>query len=201
MERPKTIHDFGGFPKELFAVQYPAAGEPALARVVRDVVKHTPVGLDQDWGLDHGTWSVLKPVFPRADIPVIQVSIDIERSGKWHYDLAKELAGLRRRGVLVIGSGNMVHNLRMIDFAMKRNGFDWAAEINDTFKRHILRGDHAPLCDYKSLGKSATMAIPTPDHYYPLLYALAMQSTDEQAVIFNDQAIMGSLTMTSVRIG
>ena len=201
MERPKTIHDFGGFPKELFAVQYPAAGEPALARVVRDVVKHTPVGLDQDWGLDHGTWSVLKPVFPEAAIPVIQVSIDIERSGKWHYDLAKELASLRRRGVLVIGSGNMVHNLRMIDFAMKRTGFDWAVEINDTFKKHILRGDHAPLCDYKSLGKSAAMAIPTPDHYYPLLYALAMQSTDEQAVIFNDQAIMGSLTMTSVRIG
>ena len=164
-------------------------------------MRHTPVGLDQDWGLDHGTWSVLKPVYPQADVPVVQISIDIAKDGKWHYDLGKELSALRRRGVLVIGSGNMVHNLQMIDFGMKREGFDWAVEINDVFKTHILAGDHAPLMKHKSLGIPAKMAIPTPDHYYPLLYALAMQSKDEQAVIFNDQAIMGSLTMTSVRIG
>ena len=201
MERPRTIHDFGGFPQELFAVQYPATGQPVLAHVVRDVVTTTPVGLNQDWGLDHGAWSVLKPVFPQADIPVVQVSIDIARDGRWHYALAKELADLRRRGVLVIGSGNMVHNLRMIDFSMNRQGFDWAVEVNDTFKTHILSGDHAPLLDYRSLGKPALMAVPTPDHYYPLLYVLAMQGKNEQAVIFNDQAVLGSLTMTSVRIG
>lgn len=201
MERPRTIHDFGGFPKELFAVQYPAQGEPALADFVRHVVKQTPIGLDQDWGLDHGTWSVLKPVFPQADIPVVQVSIDMAKDGKWHYSLAQELSGLRKRGVLVIGSGNMVHNLRMVDFSMKRQGFDWAIEIDEVFKSHILRRNHGPLMDYRSLGTSAMRAIPTPDHYYPLLYALAMQAPHEEAKIFNDQAVMGSLTMTSVRIG
>ena len=201
MPQPRTIHDFGGFPKALFDAQYPAPGDPNLASVVRETVKSSSVGLDQDWGLDHGTWSVLKPVFPQANIPVIQVSIDISRSGAWHYQLAKELAGLRRRGVLIVGSGNMVHNLRMIDFNLNRKGFDWAVEANEQFKRLITMGDHHPLLDYTSLGKSASLAIPTPDHYYPLLYTLALQGKDEPVSIFNDQAIMGSLTMTSVRIG
>ena len=201
MPRPRTIHDFGGFPKELFEAQYAAPGAPELAVAIRDTVKSTQVGLDQDWGFDHGTWSVLKPIFPSADIPVIQVSIDISRPGAWHYELGKELASLRRRGVLIIGSGNMVHNLRIIDFNLQRKGFDWAVEINELFKRHITSGNHTPLLDYKSLGSSAALAIPTPDHYYPLLYSLALQGKDEPVSIFNDQAIMGSLTMTSVRIG
>ena len=201
MPRPRTIHDFGGFPKELFEAQYAAPGAPELAVAIRDTVKSTQVGLDRDWGFDHGTWSVLKPIFPSADIPVIQVSIDISRPGAWHYELGKELASLRRRGVLIIGSGNMVHNLRIIDFNLQRKGFDWAVEMNELFKRHITSGNHTPLLDYKSLGSSAALAIPTPDHYYPLLYSLALQGKDEPVSIFNDQAIMGSLTMTSVRIG
>ncbi len=201
MERPRTIHDFGGFPKELFAAQYPAPGSPALAELVCNQVASIKVGRDQDWGLDHGTWSVLKPVFPAADIPVLQVSIDVAKNGAWHYELAKQLSNLRRRGVLILGSGNMVHNLRKIDFAMQRQGFDWATEVDELFKRLIRNGEHTPLLDYTQLGKAAALAIPTPDHYYPLLYALALQERGETVTIFNDQAIMGSLTMTSVRIG
>lgn len=201
MEKPKTIHDFGGFPKELFDAEYPAAGDPALAKEISETVKATKVGLDNDWGLDHGTWSVLKPIFPDADIPVLQFSIDYYQPGTWHYELAKDLAALRKKGVLIIGSGNMVHNLRMADFSQKEKGFDWAVEMNEYFKKQILDGDHAPLKDYTKLGKSAQLAIPTPDHYYPLLYTLGLQSKDEKVTIFNDKAMMGSLTMTSVKIG
>jgi 4,5-DOPA dioxygenase extradiol len=201
MEKPKTIHDFGGFPKELSSAEYPAAGNPALAKEVSEIITSTPVGLDQDWGLDHGTWSILKPIFPDADIPVLQLSIDYYQPGTWHYDLAKELGALRKKGVLIIGSGNMVHNLRMADFSQKEKGFDWAVEMNDIFKKYILDGDHNPLKEYKTLGKSALLAIPTPDHYYPLLYTLGLQGKDEKVSIFNDKAMMGALTMTSVRIG
>jgi 4,5-DOPA dioxygenase extradiol len=201
MERPKTIHDFGGFPKKLFDVQYAAPGDPQLAGLVREQVKGSIVGLDQDWGLDHGTWSVLKPVFPQADIPVVQVSIDISKPGSWHYDLAKELAGLRRRGVLIIGSGNMIHNLGMLDFQLPQKGFDWAIEMDTVFTQLILNGDHPQLCDYASLGKLAKLSIPTPDHYYPLLTTLGLQGPNEKATIFNAQTTMGSISMTSVRIG
>lgn len=201
MERPKTIHDFGGFPKQLFEAKYTAPGDPRLAEFVRDSVKNTPVGLDYEWGLDHGSWSVLMPIFPQADIPVIQVSIDIAKPGAWHYEFAKELASLRRRGVLIVGSGNMVHNLRMLDFQLTQKGFDWAIEIDEVFKRLILDGNHPKLCDYAALGKSAQLAIPTPDHYYPLLYTLGLQRKDEQATIFNANTVMGSISMTSVRIG
>lgn len=201
MERPKTIHDFGGFPKKLFDTQYHAPGDPRLAGLVRETVQGTPVGLDHDWGFDHGTWSILKPVFPQADIPVVQVSIDIGKPGEWHYALAKEFANLRRRGVLILGSGNMVHNLRMIDFQMGPKGFDWANEIDEVFQRLILERNHAKLCDYSSLGKAALLAIPTPDHYYPLLYTLALQGENETATLFNAQTMMGSTSMTSVRIG
>jgi len=201
MEKPKTIHDFGGFPKELFDAEYPAAGDPALAKEISETVKATKVGQDNDWGLDHGTWSVLKPVFPDADIPVLQFSIDYYQPGAWHYELAKDLVALRKKGVLIIGSGNMVHNLRMADFSQKEKGFDWAVEMNEYFKKQILDGDHAPLKDYTKLGKSAQLAIPTPDHYYPLLYTLGLQGKDEKVTIFNDKAMMGALTMTSVKIG
>ncbi|WP_233215410.1 4,5-DOPA-extradiol-dioxygenase [Rhodopirellula bahusiensis] len=201
MDHPKTIHDFGGFPRELSEAQYTAPGLPELARRVSETVQGTPIGLDQDWGLDHGTWSVLKPVFPKADLPVVQVSIDLSKPGAWHYELAKELSNLRRRGVLILGSGNIVHNLRWMDGQRLDQGFDWALETNELTNRLILNRDHAKLCDYQSLGKSAARAIPTPDHYYPLLYTLALQGPQEDVKIFNDKAVLGSITMTSVRIG
>lgn len=202
MEQPKTIHDFGGFPQELFDVQYQAPGDPALAREISGLFTETPVGLDErEWGFDHGSWSVVKPMFPDADIPLLQLSIDYYKPGPWHYELAKTLQSLRKRGVLIIGSGNMVHNLRLADFRQPDRGFDWAIEINETFKKHILSGDHVPLTQYKTLGPAAELAIPTPDHYYPLLYTLALQQKDEAVHLFNDKPVAGSLTMTSVRIG
>lgn len=202
MEQPKTIHDFGGFPQELFDVQYQAPGDPALAREISALFTENPVGLDErEWGFDHGSWSVVKPMFPDADIPLLQLSIDYYKPGPWHYELAKTLQSLRKRGVLIIGSGNMVHNLRLADFRQPDRGFDWAIEINETFKKHILSGDHTPLTQYKTLGPAAELAIPTPDHYYPLLYTLALQQKDEAVHLFNDKPVAGSLTMTSVRIG
>lgn len=205
MKLPETIHDFGGFPKELFQAQYPAPGSPELAGETKSMVKKTNIGLDEKWGLDHGTWSILKPMFSNADIPVIQLSLDYSQPAQYHYDLAKELAALRKKGVLIIGSGNMVHNLGMVkvnsaaDFD-KEFGFDWALEMNAIFKSKITNGDHAALINYETLSKSAKLAIPTREHYLPLLYTLALQEKNEQATFFNDKALAGSLTMTSVLI-
>ena len=204
METPPTIHDFGGFPQALFEVRYPAPGNPGFAREISTFIPGVEIGLDQEWGLDHGTWSVLCHMYPHADIPVLQLSIDYARPGRYHYDLARQLAGLRRLGYLVVASGNMVHNLRLVDFTQLDKpgfGFDWAHEMNTVFKQHILDRNHGPLMDYESLGPAAKLAIPTPDHYYPLLYALGMQEDDDTVSIFNDVAVGGSLTMTSVRIG
>ena len=203
MPKPRTIHDFGGFPKALFDVEYPASGNPALAKEVADNITSTTVGLDtHEWGFDHGSWSVVKPMYPDADIPLLQLSIDYHKPPQYHYDLAKELAFLRKKGVLIVGSGNMVHNLGMATWQnLNSPGFDWAIEMNDIFKKNINDGNHKPLIDYRSLGKIADLAIPTPDHYYPLLYSLALQEKDEKVSIFNDKAVAGSLTMTSVRIG
>lgn len=206
MEHPKTIHDFGGFSKELFEVQYPAPGSPALAAETASLIRSTNVGLDHDWGLDHGAWSVVKQMYPLANIPMLQLSIDYHRSPRYHYDLGKELSALRKKGVLILASGNMVHNLGMIhlpsgDFAdiNKEFGFDWAIEMNQVFKKKILDGDHGALINYQSLSKSAMFAIPTPDHYYPLLYALSLQDKNDEPLFFNDKAVGGSLTMTSVK--
>lgn len=204
MEKPKTIHDFGGFPEELFKVQYNAPGSPSLAKETSALVKKTNVGLDHDWGLDHGTWSITKQMFPKADIPVLQLSIDYARPPQYHYDLGKELAALRNKGVLILGSGNMVHNLRMVAWDKldaPEYGFDWAHEINASFKKHITERNHTALINYQQLGNAAKLAIPTPDHYYPLLYTLGLQNKNEQTTFFNDKAVGGSLTMTSVRIG
>jgi 4,5-DOPA dioxygenase extradiol len=204
MEQPKTIHDFGGFPQELFDVRYPAPGSPELAEETRALVTRTSVGLDHDWGLDHGTWSVVRKMYPEATIPVLQLSIDYGQPGSFHYNLARDLAPLRRRGVLIIGSGNMVHNLRMISWEHMDDsgyGFDWALEMNDLFKKKIVAGDHAPLIDHMSLGPAARLAIPTPDHYYPLLYTLGLQEKGDAVEFFNDRAVAGSLTMTSVKLG
>ena len=202
MNFPKTIHDFGGFPQALFDVGYPAPGDPLLAAETAKLITSTDVVLDHDWGLDHGAWTVLKHMFPHADIPVLQLSIDYTKDPKAHYEIAAELYQLRRKGVLILGSGNMVHNLRMLSWEMMDGGgYDWALEINDLFKTLIMNKEHRPLMAYQNLGKAAILAIPTPEHYLPLLYTLGLQNDKEEVSVFNDKAVGGSLTMTSVRIG
>lgn len=203
MEQPKTIHDFGGFPRELYDVQYPAPGSPGLAGDTKDLITKTPVGLDQSWGLDHGCWSVVKHLFPAADVPVIQLSLDRGKGPQYHYDLAKELALLRNKGVLIIGSGNMVHNLRMVAWDRLNDdnyGYDWALEASDKMKDCILSNNHEPLIQYQNQGTAFQNSIPTPEHFLPLLYALALKEKNETADLFNDKAVGGSLTMTSVKI-
>ncbi|MBX2928173.1 MAG: 4,5-DOPA dioxygenase extradiol [Saprospiraceae bacterium] len=204
MEKPRTIHDFGGFPKALFEVQYPAPGSPEFAVETQKAVTKTDVGLDDQWGLDHGCWSVVKHLYPNADVPVFQLSLDRFQPPQYHYELAKELAVLRRKGVLIVGSGNMVHNLRMVAWDKLNEpeyGYDWAIEAGETMKQYIRSGDHKPLVNYRSGGRAFDLAIPTPDHYLPLLYALALKEESEAVSIFNDKAVGGSLTMTSVKIG
>ena len=204
MPNPKTIHDFGGFPQALFDVQYPAPGSPELATEIQKLITNPAEELDHDWGLDHGTWSVVKHMYPDADIPVLQLSIDYYKPAAYHYELAKQLLALRKKGVLIIGSGNMVHNLRMVAWdklSEPEYGFDWALEMNDIFKNKISNGFHKELIQYEKLHKAATLAIPTPDHYYPLLYILALQTDNDKVEFFNDKAVGGSLTMTSVKIG
>lgn len=205
MSAPRTIHDFGGFPQALFDVQYPVPGNPELAKETAALITKANVGLDNhEWGLDHGTWTVVRRMYPDANIPVLQLSIDFGRSPQYHYELGKELSALRRKGVLIIGSGNMVHNLRMVAWdkmAEPNFGFDWALEMNDVFKKHITAKNHRALIDYQQLGSAAKLAIPTPDHYYPLLYTLGLQEDNDDIAFFNDQAVAGSLTMTSVKIG
>jgi 4,5-DOPA dioxygenase extradiol len=204
MDFPKTIHDFGGFPEALYQVQYPAPGNPLLAKETASLIHSTHVELDHDWGLDHGTWTIVRHMYPDAKIPVLQLSIDYSKPASFHYELAKELFALRKKGVLIIGSGNMVHNLRMVAWDKLNGpayGYDWALHMNQTFKELILHGDHQPLIHYEQLGKEAMLAIPTPEHYLPLLYTLGLQDKKDPVHFFNDQPVGGSLTMTSVKIG
>ncbi len=204
MDFPETIHDFGGFPQALFDVQYNAPGNPDLAKETASLIHSAKVELDHDWGLDHGTWTVVRHMYPDAKIPVLQLSIDYTKAPQYHYDLAKELYALRKKGVLIIGSGNMVHNLRMVAWD-KMNvpgyGYDWALQMNDRFKDLITSGDYKPLINYESLGRAAALAIPTPEHYLPLLYTLGLKGSRDNVAFFNDKAMAGSLTMTSVRLG
>lgn len=203
MERPGTIHDFGGFPQALFDVQYPAPGDPLLARETQSLITKITVGLDETWGFDHGAWSVIKHLYPAADVPVIEMSIDHYQTPLYHYELAKELAALRKKGVLIIGSGNMVHNLHMVAWdKLDTNayGYDWAIEASEKMKQYIRSGDHRQLIGFRSQGLTFDLAIPTPEHYLPLLYTLALQEKGEQVSFFNDKPVGGSLTMTSVRI-
>ena len=199
MEKPQTIHDFGGFPDELFAQQYPANGSPEFARETQALITKTKVQSDMDWGLDHGTWSVLLPMYPNADIPVFQLSIDYSQPPQYHYDLAKELAALRKKGVLIIGSGNIVHNLGMIDWGGK--AYDWAIEFDEKIKKFIDSGDHSSIINYQNMGKVAQLAVPTNDHYLPLLYSLALQKKSDTLSYFNAKCEMGSVSMRSVKIG
>src|SRR5690554_6383441 len=204
MENPKTIHDFGGYPQELFEVQYPAKGNPILAKETAKLITSTNVGLDHDWGLDHGTWTIDRHMYPDADIPVLQLSIDYYKPAQYNYDLAKQLSALRKKGVLIIGSGNMVHYLRMIDWRnmnILKFGLDWVVDMNEIFKTNISIKVHPTLINYHSLGEKAKLAIPTPDHYYPLIYSLALQDKDDDISFFNDKMVGGSLNMTSVKIG
>jgi len=202
MENPVTIHDFGGFPKALFEVQYPAPGSPELANQTKDIIKKTEVHLDDKWGLDHGAWSVIKHLYPNADVPVIQLSLDYYQTPQYHYELARELASLREKGVLIIGSGNMVHNLREVSWKHldKVYAFDWALEASDKMKQFILNDDHKALINYTSHGKAYSLAIPSPEHYLPLLYTMALKDKTDTVSLFNDKPVAGALTMTSVKI-
>lgn len=200
MEKPRTIHDFYGFPQTLFDVRYPASGSAETANMVAENANGNPIGFDENWGLDHGAWSVLVHMFPNAEIPVVQLSLDYNRSPKEHFELAKELAFLRERDVLIIGSGNVVHNLRLVNFRSK-SGDDWATVANEIFKDLIASGRYDDLFEYEKLGRAATLAVPTAEHFLPLLYALALQKKDEKIEIFNDAVELGAIAMTSVKIG
>jgi len=204
MEQPRTIHDFGGFPKALYDVQYRAPGSPELAGETSRIVTKATIEADHSWGLDHGAWSVIRHLYPNANVPVIQLSLDRSKPPQYHYDLAQELLSLRRKGVLIVGSGNMVHNLRMVAWNRLNEdgyGFDWAMEANGKMKKFIEEGNHRELINYTAQGQAFRQAIPTPEHYLPLLYSLALQSKNEEVKIFNDKAVGGAITMTSIKIG
>ena len=204
MAQPRTIHDFGGFPQALFEVQYPAPGDPQLAQQVQQSLAPLPVALDQGWGLDHGCWALLKHMYPQADIPVLQLSIDATQPPAFHYQLGQQLAALRQQGVMLIGSGNVVHNLRRMDLARPESVFDWAERFSAEVRQALLAGNLSALVDFVSEEaprEEVRLAVPTPEHYLPLLYVLALQEKGKQATLFNDRAIAGSLTMTSVQVG
>ncbi len=196
---PRTIHDFGGFPQALFDARYPAPGDPALARRIAGLLSPAPVRQADDWGLDHGAWSVLIRMYPEADIPVVQLSLDRALTGPEHYEAGARLAPLRDQGVMVIGSGNTVHNLRAADFR-RPEASGWAARFNDEARRLILAGDHRALADYDSLGQEAALAINSAEHYLPLLYVLALGAPGEAARVFNDQ-VFAAISMLSLVVG
>ena len=201
-DRPRTIHDFGGFPRELYQVQYPAPGSPELARRVQELLAPASVGLDETWGLDHGTWSVLCHVFPDADVPVVQLSIDETQPADFHYELAKRLAPLRDEGVLVAGSGNLVHNLHAYAWGgHPGEPLDWAARFDALARELLLAGDHAPLVGYESLGRDALLSAPTPDHYLPLLYVIATRRDGDEISFPVEGFDGGSISMLTVRVG
>ncbi|WP_292009913.1 4,5-DOPA dioxygenase extradiol [Chryseobacterium sp.] len=204
MNMPKTIHDFYGFPKTLFEVEYPAPGDPELAKETLELLQPILVEEDHSWGLDHGTWSVLKHMYPNADIPVIQLSIDYTKPPQYHFELATRLNKLREKGILILGSGNIIHNLRMIDWKNINTvgaGWDWAVEAREKTNNWILDGNFQNIIDYQNQGISLQYAVPTPDHFLPLIYTLGLKNKSEDLTLFNDALIGGSLSMTSVRIG
>lgn len=204
MKTPRTIHDFGGFPRALYEVQYPAPGDPELAAETKQLLSPEMVELDQTWGLDHGAWSVIKHLYPKADIPVIQLSIDYTKPAAWHYDLARQLESLRKKGILIIGSGNIIHNLRLVDFAnfdRDNYGYDWAIEAHAMINNWLINGDFKSLLKDRPEQKALQLAIPTPDHYLPLIYTLGLKNKEEEISLFNDKLLAGSLSMTSMRVG
>ncbi|HSK71812.1 MAG TPA: 4,5-DOPA dioxygenase extradiol [Pyrinomonadaceae bacterium] len=199
---PQTIHDFGGFPKELYQVEYPAPGSPDLAKRVQDLLSPISVELDESWGLDHGTWSVLCHVFPQADIPVVQLSIDETQPPEFHYELGKKLSPLRDEGVLIMGSGNLVHNLHTYAWGKHRvEPFDWAVRFEQQARELLLNGNEIMLVDYESLGRDAMLSIPTPEHYLPLLYVIAARREGEQITFPVEGVDGGSVSMLTIQIG
>ncbi len=199
---PRTIHDFGGFPRELYEVAYPAPGDPALARRVQQLLAPLPVALDERWGLDHGTWSVLTHAYPKADIPIVQLSIDEREPASFHYEVGQRLAVLRDEGVLIVGSGNLVHNLHA--FAWGRHDvepFDWAQRFEHEARGLLSSGEHQPLVEYERLGRDAHLSIPTPDHYLPLLYIVATRQRDDALSFPVEGVDGGSVSMLAVRVG
>ncbi|MGV4414399.1 4,5-DOPA-extradiol-dioxygenase [Chryseobacterium sp. T1] len=204
MSMPRTIHDFYGFPKELFDVEYPVKGSPELAAETIDLLLPNLVEEDHNWGLDHGAWSVIMHMYPDADIPVIQLSIDYSKPPQYHFDLAQQLHKLREKGILIIGSGNIVHNLRLLDrsnIQKAGTGWDWAIEAREKTNNWILDGDYDSLINYQKQGIALQYAVPTPDHYLPLIYSLGLKHSSEDLSLFNDELVGGSLSMTSVKIG
>lgn len=202
MPSPRTIHDFGGFPRELYEVQYPAPGDPVLADRVRDILAPVPIRPDADWGLDHGTWSVLCHMFPQADVPVVQLSIDETQPPEYHYEIGKRLAPLRDEGVLIIGSGNLVHNLHTYAWGEHvAVPYDWAVRFEKQARELLTVGDDGPLVDYESLGNDALLSIPTPDHYLPLLYIIALRRPGDTISFPIEGVDGGSVSMLAVQIG
>lgn len=199
MDFPETIHDFRGFPQPLFEVDYPAPGAPDLAKSIQEMAKPVDLHLDHDWGLDHGTWSITRHMFPKADIPVLQLSIDYYKPLEYHYQLATQLHELRKKGILIIGSGNMIHNLRMLSWDQMENnyGFDWAHEINAVLQQHIAENKVQYLIDYEKLHPQISLAVPTLEHYIPMLYNLGLKEAKDELLFFNDAYVGGSLSMTS----
>lgn len=199
---PKTIHDFGGFPRKLYEIQYPARGDPALARRVQTLLMPLNVTADNSWGLDHGTWSVLRHVYPAADIPVVQLSIDETKPAAFHFEIGRKIAPLREEGVLIVGSGNLVHNLHTYAWGRHaRDPYDWAVRFENAAKEMILASELEPLVNYETLGPDAALSIPTPDHYLPLLYVLATGQSGEQIRFPVEGVDGGSVSMLAVQVG
>lgn len=198
---PETIHDFGGFPQALFDVQYPAPGSPEMAQALSQSLHAEGVKTDLSWGLDHGAWSVLRPMFPAADIPVLQLSLDVRKKPEAHYQLAKQLRTLRQKGVLILGSGNIVHNLGLLNWNQPHAAYDWASEFNTRIKDAISSHNHDALQRFQQFGKAAQLSVPSMEHYLPLLYVMGVQDEAEKVQFFNDSPSMGSLYMTSVKVG
>lgn len=199
---PRTIHDFGGFPQELYQVQYPAPGDPALARRVQNMLKPLPVGFDDSWGLDHGTWSVLRHVYPDADVPVVQLSIDEAQPASVHFEIGRRLAPLRAEGILIVGSGNLVHNLHAYAWGRHMpDPYDWAIRFEEEAKQMMIAGEYKPLIDYESLGPEAMLSIPTPDHYLPLLYVIGSRQEGEVITFPIEGVDGGSISMLTAKVG
>jgi 4,5-DOPA dioxygenase extradiol len=201
MNKPKTIHDFGGFPQALFEIQYPAPGSPALASRVQELLNIPVVLEENEWGLDHGAWSILKYLYPNADVPVVQLSLDGSMSAHQHYELAKQLRPLRDENILILSSGNVVHNLRTIHWEDGAKPYPWAKDFNEFFASQALSNHHDPLVDWEKYGEAARLSIPTPEHYWPALYTLALQNEDEHAKVFIDGIEMSSISMLGFTIG
>ncbi len=199
LEKPETIHDFYGFPQELFAVKYPANGAPDFARQTQQAITAAKTELDYEWGLDHGCWSVLNRMFPEANVPTFQLSLDLKATPAQHFEIAQQLKELRSKGVLIIGSGNIVHNLRMMQW--QEGAFDWAIEFDEKIKSLIEKGDDQSVVNYNQLGKEASLSIPTNEHYLPLLYSLALRSPSDDLKFFTEKVTMGSVSMRGIKLG